>query len=286
MGQKNILTFDIENWLESSLEIFPKGFSVSMEQEEYFDSFVEKNTNVILSVLEKHKATATFFILGSTAQRHPDLVRKIHSLGHEIASHGYTHTCVFRQNKEEFAEDIRKSIELLGSIIKERVVGYRAPYFSINEKSLWALEIIRTQGVLYDSSIFPLQGRNSYGIFKAKRFPHCIKEGFWEVPLSTNRVFGMNVPMAGGGYYRFLPYPFIRSGIKKINNEGKPAVIYFHPYELNDGELKKSFANESTRFKFIKYSQNVGRGKMKCKLERLLKDFNFTNAKNFLLSND
>lgn len=278
----NILTFDIESWLEASLEILPKNYNVTKEQSDYFDSFAEQDTLLILSLLKKFNVRATFFVLGTMAKKYPELVRKLAADGHEVASHGLNHACVYKGTQEEFRADISESIEILQSITGKKVLGYRAPYFSITKNSLWALDILKSCGLKYDSSIFPFERGSLYGIKDAPRFPFPVRDGLWEVPLSTVRIMRYNVPVAGGGYFRLLPYWFIRACIKKINSLFHPAVIYMHPYEINPEELRRVFPGEASRFKFVKYLQNYGRHTIGRKMEMLLKEFKFTSVDNFL----
>lgn len=278
----NILTFDLENWLESSLEIMPKDSLTLDEQIKHFDKFIEPNTLGLLRTLDRYAAKATFFVLGTIAHKHPGLIKMISSKGHEIASHSLVHQCIYKRDKVEFKADVLDSISSLEMITNRKVLGFRAPYFSITKDSLWALDILKECGLKYDSSIFPFERRSLYGIKNALRFPNEIRDSFWEFPLSTVRFMNINIPVSGGGYFRFLPYWLIRLCIRKINFISQPVVLYFHPYEFNTEEFRKSFFGDSTKAKIIKYCQAFGRNSMIGKLEALLSEFKFTSIKDFL----
>jgi len=255
---------------------------ISQGQDDYYANFLEMNTRELLDILKKYSTQATFFVLGSVAYKYPKLIKIISQQGHEVATHGLHHRCIYKSNPEEFRRDVSESVHLLESIITEKVWGFRAPYFSITKDSLWALDILESLGLKYDSSIFPFKRGNLYGIPDSRRFPYRLSEDFWEFPLATARIWHYNIPIGGGGYFRLLPYWFIRGSLRKIDNLSEPAVIYLHPYEINPAELRRSFPGESRKFKFIKYSQAIGRKRIKIKLISLLKEFNFTSIKGYL----
>jgi polysaccharide deacetylase family protein (PEP-CTERM system associated) len=197
-------------------------------------SRVEVGTRRILRLLETHEVRATFFVLGWVADRHPLLVRRIAAAGHEIATHGYWHQLIYRQTPAEFAADLRQALEAIGRALgANRPLGYRAPGFSITNESLWALDVLRDEGFIYDSSIFPLVAHDHYGLRGAPRFAHCTANGLWEFPASTWRVAGQNWPVAGGGYFRLYPLRLTRHAIRSINAGRQPAVVYLHPWEFD-----------------------------------------------------
>ncbi|HGJ64688.1 TPA: DUF3473 domain-containing protein [bacterium] len=266
---KNALTFDVEDWYQST---FNKSAQVR--------DIVIYQTSKVLSILNETKTYATFFIQGFIAEAFPQIVKQIYSLGHEIGTHGYSHEFVFNQNQSEFAEDLKKSIKLLEDITGDKIIGYRAPDFSIIHRSLWALDILEQNGILYDSSIFPIKN-SRYGIPNFRRSIHHVKndDGLIEFPLSTIRIFGINLPASGGGYFRLLPYPMIKFAINKINSENLPAIIYMHPYEFDSDDLAKPLIeNESFSDKLFRYKQNMNRSKSESKLRKLLRDFTFTTV--------
>jgi len=232
MGIKNAITVDVEDWFQVSL------FRHKIRREDWdrMESTVVQNTCRILRLFEQKNVKATFFILGWVAERFPEIVLAIKDLGHEIASHGYGHQIIFEQTKQEFAEDVRRSLEILEDITGARVLGYRAPSYSITRSSIWAWESLTKLGVEYDSSIFPVK-HDLYGIPDAPRFPFEIRftngPKLVEFPLSTVVMMGKNIPVAGGGYLRLYPYWFIRKSVQHINEEGQPAIIYLHPWEMD-----------------------------------------------------
>lgn len=212
-------------------------------------SRVVANTRRILALLAEHGTRATFFVLGSVAERHPELVREIVAGGHEVASHGFAHQPIYRQTPEEFRADLERSLAAItraagvnGSTAS--LLGYRAPAFSVTRECRWALGILRQLGLRYDSSILPvaagegrwaraLRGGKRYGIGEASRFAARLGDGLWEFPVSTVRVAGRTWPVGGGGYFRLFPLWLTRRALGRINREGQPAVIYLHPWEFD-----------------------------------------------------
>ncbi len=215
-------------------------------------SRLEASTERVLALLDEAKVKATFFALGWNAERHPDLVRRIAAAGHEVASHGYAHCMITDQSQDEFRADICRSKALLEDIVGRPVLGYRAPTFSITERSRWAIPILAEAGYRYDSSIFPIR-HDRYGIPDAPRFLHELNGAemnrlpsetrnskletrncsLVEFPPTTLRVLGCNVPVAGGGYLRLLPARLVRAALRRVNRLGHPAILYFHPWELD-----------------------------------------------------
>ena len=247
----NALTIDVEDYFHVT------AFERHVRRDEW-DSYelrVEANTRRILDMLDEFDIRATFFVLGWVAERVPEMVRDIARRGHEIACHGYGHELVYRIGPERFRDDVRKSKALLEDICGEQVFGYRAPSYSITMKSLWALDILIEEGFRYDSSIFPVL-HDTYGIPGAHRFPHEIVRPsgvIKEFPLSTLPVqVGWKehrLPIAGGGYLRLLPSWVVTRGMRRINTvEREPAVLYFHPWEI-DPEQPRIRAGMKSRFR-------------------------------------
>lgn len=266
----NALTFDLEDYYH--VAAFDQ--VITFNDWDSMESRIEKNCEKILSLLDEFKIKATFFVLGWIAERHPILIRTIYNEGHEISSHGFNHQMIQQLTREAFQNDISKSKIILEDIIGRSIKGYRAPTFSITPSSLWALNIIREQGYLYDSSIFPIK-HDRYGISDAQRFPHVLNLNgtgtINEFPPSTLRVLGFNLPIAGGGYLRLLPSRLLSLGIKRINEvEKQPAVIYLHPWEF-DPEQPKIPAKLATR---IRHYINLTTTEKK--LRHLLNNFSFT----------
>jgi polysaccharide deacetylase family protein (PEP-CTERM system associated) len=231
------------------------GLSVDVEDYYHVEAFADKikpemwhglpsrvgdNTRRVLELLDHVGAKATFFVLGWVAERHPKIVREILNAGHELGCHSYWHRRVFRLSPDQFQEDTRRAVAAIEDAGGQAVPGYRAPTFSIVSKSLWALEILAQQGFIYDSSIFPIR-HDLYGMAGAPRFPfrcRCANgQDIYEIPLTTVRVLGWNFPVAGGGYLRILPMGYTRWALCRIQeHEGQPAVVYFHPWEIDPGQ--------------------------------------------------
>ena len=263
-----VLTVDVEDYFQVS------GFEdiVPRSQWERFESRVERNTDQLLKILADAKATATFFVLGWIAERHPALVRSIHGTGHEIACHSYDHRLIYQCAPDAFREDARRAKRILENLIGERVIGYRAPSFSITRKSLWALDILAEEGFEYDSSIFPIL-RDRYGMPGAPRFPFQVpvngRSEMLEIPPSTLRLLGLTLPLGGGGYLRLFPEGLFRWALEHIRNvERKVIVLYIHPWELDPDQPKIANAPGLSTFR-----QYVNLDKTEGRLRRLLATF-------------
>ncbi len=274
-GPINALTVDVEDYYQ--VESFTN--IVSREDWGSWESRVERNTHRLLDLFARHKARGTFFILGWVAERHPQLAREIVGAGHEIACHGYDHQFILNQRREEFRADVRRAKLLLEDITGEAVEGYRAPTYSIMKETLWALDILIEEGFRYDSSIFPVR-HDRYGVPGAKRFPYvlyCKSGELIEFPPSTVRIAGQNLPMAGGGYFRLLPYPVFRWGVRRINRrEGQPAIFMVHAWEVDPDQP----VLPGTRFNVWRHRNNLNL--TESRLERLLQDFRFASVREVL----
>ena len=268
---RNALTVDVEDYFHVS------AFSECIDQKDWnsYPLRVEKNTRRLLDLFDLYSVKATFFVLGWVAERTPGLVREIAARGHEVACHGYSHQLVYNQSPRIFREETIRSKTLLEDIIQSPVTGYRAASYSITGRSLWALDIIAEAGFEYDSSIFPVR-HDRYGIPDASVYPHRMKtpNGSWlvEFPLSTVRIFGFRLPVAGGGYFRLYPYAITKAGLNQINRRQKPFIFYLHPWEI-DTEQPKISAGWKSRFR---HYNNLG--KCERRLERLMSDFKFGTA--------
>lgn len=266
---RNALTVDVEDYFQvSAFESV-----VRFEDWDHYESRVENNTRRVLDLLDEYQTKGTFFVLGWVAERHPELVRLIHQRGHEVASHGYAHRRIYTQTQEQFRDETRRCKKLLEEIIGEPIIGYRAASYSITAQSLWALDILADEGFLYDSSIFPIR-HDLYGIPGHERFFHNLngngRRAIAEVPLSTIRLAGVNFPVAGGGYLRIFPYAVNHLAIRYLNgSESQPAVVYFHPWEI-DPDQPRMPAAWLSRFR---HYTNLGR--METRLRKLLSSFSF-----------
>jgi len=253
---------------------------VSRERWSEYPSRVEAATDALLSLLADHDATATFFCLGWTAERHKPLIRQIVDAGHEVASHGWWHRRVTTLSPAEFEEEVRASKRLLEDLSGTPVIGYRAPSFSIVPGSEWALDVLVEQGYRYDSSLFPIR-RRGYGYSHGLTVPHVWNRAagaLVELPPATLRAFGYRIPAAGGGYLRQLPLALIRAAIRQQASNGAPAMLYIHPWEL-DAAQPRLPVGAITRIRHYR-----GLARTRQLLERLLSEFEFTSAASYLTS--
>lgn len=259
----NLLSIDVEEWFHTSaLDRY-----IGISQWDDLASRVVPNVHRLLALLETRKTKATFFILGWVAERHPNLVREIADHGHEIASHGYRHRLIYDLTPGKFKDYLMRSKKGLEDIIGQPVAGYRATSFSIVTKTLWALDLIQEAGFLYDSSIVPIGYHDLYGVEGSPRYPYVHANGVLEIPPSTLRLLGKNIPL-GGGYFRLLPYCLTKQGINRISREGQPAMIYLHPWELDVHCPRVENADLRTRVR-----QYVNIHRTEPRLTRLLDDF-------------
>jgi len=273
----NALTVDVEDYFHVAA-LAPNIHRDSWASRE---SRVVANTQKLLAIFEQFDVRGTFFVLGWVAERHPQLVRDIAARGHEIACHGYSHRLVYEQSPEEFYAETLRAKNLLEEITGSAVVGYRAASYSIVRESLWALDILVELGFAYDSSIFPVR-HDRYGIPNAERVPHRLAtlngKSIVEWPLATARILGCRLPVAGGGYFRLLPYWLSRWGLASINRrELQPFIFYLHPWEV-DPEQPRVSASWLSRFRHY-----TNLGKCEERLRRLLGEFRFGGARDGLV---
>lgn len=234
---------------------------------------IERNMQVILDLFSRHQAHATFFTLGWVAERYPHIIRNIVADGHEIASHGYAHDRVSDLTPAQYREDLLRAKNILEDLSGQPVRGYRAPSFSIGLKNLWALDVIGETGHHYSSSIYPVK-HDHYGIPNAPRFAFRHDNGLLEIPITTTRQFGRNLPAGGGGYFRLLPYAASRWMMRKVHQEdAQSCMFYFHPWEIDPGQPRIMEARWKSRFR---HYTNLDR--MQGKLTRLLQDFRWNRA--------
>ena len=274
-GPVNALTVDVEDYYQ--VEAFAG--IISRQEWANWEPRIEKNTGRLLELFERCQVRGTFFILGWVAEHHPQVVRDIVLAGHEIACHGYHHKLIRSQSYAEFRDDVRRAKSLLEDITGREVDGYRAPTYSITTQTLWALEILIEEGFRYDSSIFPIR-HDRYGIPDAKRFPYVIrgKSGeLIEFPPSTVKIFGQNLPIAGGGYFRLMPYRMFRWGMKRINHlERQSAIFMVHAWEVDPDQPLIA----GSRLNIWRHRNNLDRTEPR--LNRLLRDFRFAPVSDVL----
>ena len=232
------------------------------------------STNRLLDVFEQHEVKATFFVLGWVARKHPSLVQRIEEKGHEIGSHSYWHHLVYRQSPKEFREDLRASIEAISDATGQIVRSYRAPSFSITSECQWAFEVLAEEGIEFDSSVFPVR-HDRYGIPSASRMIHRVETDsgdIWEFPLTTKRLGGVSLPIAGGGYFRLYPVAWTNRWLQEVNNRfEQPFVFYIHPWELDCQQPRLKIRSRLSRFRHYLNLEHTQR-----KLDCLLQHHEFT----------
>jgi polysaccharide deacetylase family protein (PEP-CTERM system associated) len=271
----NALTIDVEDYFQVSA-LAPY---IPRDQWDHRECRVERNVERILLMLEQRQTKATFFTLGWIAERYPQLVRRIVDGGHELASHGYGHERVSDLNRAEFSADISAAKALLEDLSGHEVKGYRAPSFSIGEGNLWAFDCLQHAGYRYSSSIYPIR-HDHYGMPNAPRFAHPVRPGLLELPVTTLRYFDRNWPASGGGYFRLLPYALSRWLLRQVNElDGKPAIFYFHPWEIDAEQPRIAGISARTRFRhYVNLKRTEGR------IKRLLSDFRWGRVDDVFLS--
>jgi len=271
----NVMTVDVEDYFHAS------AFADSVSPADWttLQSRVVRNTDRLLEIFDHAGVRATFFVLGWVAEQFPDLISRIAQAGHELASHSYDHGLVYHKTPEVFRADLRRAAAAIESAAGVKVEGFRAPTFSITERSLWALDTLISEGYTFDSSIYPIR-HDRYGIPAWPRHVHrvgCASGSLWELPGSTIRHLGINVPMGGGGYFRLLPYQWTRYAIRRLNKkEQRPAVFYIHPWEIDPEQPRIRTGVVSTFRHYSNLDQTEQR------LLRLLKDFRFCTVSDLL----
>lgn len=262
---RNALSVDVEDWFQVG------AFETVIDRDDWsaLDRRVEANTDTCLAMFDRAGVKATFFTLGWVAERHPALIRRIVEQGHELASHGWDHARVFSMTPDAFRADLARTRTCLEDIAGVAVQGYRAPSFSIDKRTPWAHEILADAGYAYSSSVAPVV-HDHYGWPEAPRFAFTPVTGsrFVELPVTTARLAGRTLAAGGGGFFRLLPYAFSRWAVRQVNRASQPAIIYFHPWEIDPGQPR--VARAPLRSKLRHYT-NLSR--MAPKLETLIHDF-------------
>jgi polysaccharide deacetylase family protein (PEP-CTERM system associated) len=277
-GIANAFTIDVEDYYHVS------ALAPAIPRDTWGDreSRVSASTDRLLALLDEHRVKGTFFVLGWVADRVPQLIKRIASLGHEVACHGYSHELIYRQSPDVFTAETHRAKALLEDLTGLPVVGYRAASFSITPRSRWALDTLIELGFLYDSSIFPVR-HDRYGMPGAARFPGLVQapsgRQIVEFPMSTAEAGPVRIPVSGGGYFRLLPYWFTRRGLRSINErDGMPFTFYLHPWEV-DPEQPRVQVKWLSRFRHY-----TNLSKCEPRLRRLLGEFRFTTMRKVLRS--
>lgn len=262
---RNALSVDVEDWFQVG------AFETVIDRKDWdgLECRVEANTDAVMAIFDEAGVKGTFFTLGWVAERYPALIRRIVDAGHELASHGWGHDRVFTMTPQQYAEDLARTRKTLEDAAGVAVTGYRAPSFSIDKRTPWAHEALAEAGYAYSSSVAPVV-HDHYGWPEAPRFAFKPVRGsdLVELPVTTARLAGRTLAAGGGGFFRLLPYGFSRWAVRQVNEAAKPAIIYFHPWEIDAAQPR--VANAPIRSKLRHYT-NLS--VMAAKLKRLVGDF-------------
>ena len=272
----NAMTVDVEDYFQVSA--FEK--LIPRDDWDNIECRVEANVERILELFDEKNIKATFFTLGWIAKRYPAMIERIVSNGHELASHGWEHIRVTKQDPNGFRDDISRTRALLEDVSGHAVKGYRAASYSIGKDNLWALDVLAEAGYVYSSSIVPVH-HQYYGMPDAPRFAFQASGGrILEIPITTISLANWNINCSGGGWFRLFPYDFISWAIRQINEqEHQSSVFYFHPWEIDPDQPRPDGLNCKTRFRHY-----VNLDKMYARLERLTDDFSWSRMDEVFLS--
>lgn len=265
----NAISIDLEDWFCAY------NLRIKLEEWDRLELRVVENARRLLDLLAKHKTRATFFVLGWIAERQPDLVREIETAGHEIATHGYSHTLLTEMTPAAFEVDLQRALQATRACVRQEILGFRAPSFTVTSKTLWAIDLLAKQGLKYDSSIFPVSFHPDYGMPDASLGIHSLG-CLTEVPLSCAEILGRKVPCSGGGYFRVYPYAVTRFLLKQCNRQGRPVIFYLHPWEVDPGQPRRKLSWS----KGLRHYMNLD--KTAQRLDRLLSEFEFTSIRQVL----
>ncbi len=271
----NILSFDVEEWFQVA------NFMGHIPRSEWdaYESRVEIGVDFILETLAARKILANFFVVGWVAKRHRAMVERICLQGHEVGIHGYYHENVTDQDPKTFSKDIQRSIEVVSSITGKQVRGYRAPTYTITPRTVWALDILREQGIEYDSSLYPIKGHPSYGFPGSPTTPFQFENGLVEFPMSSFQIGGLSLPFGSGGYFRLLPFSLTKCIGKRINRKGIGFTVNIHPWELDaEHEILPAIPFVDRFRHCVNLSSN------RTKFNRLIETFTFTTFAEYIKS--
>jgi polysaccharide deacetylase family protein (PEP-CTERM system associated) len=271
---RHVFTVDLEDWYQ--------GLEIDMNHWGRFLPRIENGLDVLLDLCDEANVHATFFVLGHQAEKTPEVIRKVHDRGHEIACHGYSHRFIYEQTPQQFQLEVRRAKQVLEQITGDSVDGFRAPFFSITEKSVWALDLLLEEGFRYDSSLFPVLNYR-YGLRAAARVPGTIKTpagaSLFEIPLSTVRfphpdLPGINLPISGGGYFRLYPYALTRALVKLLEKQGTGLVFYVHPWEFDHEHPRLRMPRRIAQF-----THYLNLPAMSSRTRQLMADFSFVSIR-------
>ena len=274
----NAMTIDVEDYYQ--VAAFEK--IIAPTDWGNFESRVVANTRRFLELLASRDVKATFFILGYEAERHPELVREIADAGHEIGSHGYSHRLAYTQSEAEFRDDVARARKLLQDLSGQEVLSYRAPSFSIGQRTPWGYRVLVEAGYRYDSSVFPIR-HDLYGDPNAPVKIHTITTEagpIIEFPPAVVRLLGHNIPTGGGGYFRIFPWWFTRRLLMQVNRT-RPFVFYIHPWEIDPKQPRVDNTPLKSRFRHY-----TNLHKTEARFLRLLEVFRFAPMRNVIAQSE
>jgi polysaccharide deacetylase family protein (PEP-CTERM system associated) len=266
----NALTIDFEDWYQ--------GLEIPHAKWDKFEDRIEMGARKLLHILNDAGTKATFFVLGFVAEKHPELIKEIERAGHEIGTHGFSHTLIYTQTPKVFWQEMVRATGFLEDLTGKKIIGHRAPFFSITKDSLWALDILGELGIGYDSSIFPVLNYR-YGIADAPRFPYELKRAEFtlkEFPISTLRLPRINLPISGGAYFRIYPYPLTKQALRTVNRSSQPVTFYLHPWELDADHPRIDLPRRIALTHYFNLAATEKR------FRKLLRDFQFAPMKEVL----
>jgi polysaccharide deacetylase family protein (PEP-CTERM system associated) len=272
---QNAISIDLEDWFC----VHNLSGAIRKENWDACELRVVQSTNRLLRLFDRHHTKATFFVLGWVAERLPELIRELEARGHEIAVHGYNHLLLTEISPQEFDEDLARALKVIEQCgVKSRPVGFRAPSFTMVKTTKdWALPILEKYEFKYDSSVFPIGFHPDYGMVESPLSPYKITAGMHEFPMSCLEIFGKRFPFSGGGYFRLFPYAYTKYCMRKVNEQGRPAVFYLHPWELDPEQPRVKNLSLSQR---LRHYRNIDQTEIR--LDRLLGDFEFTTIREVL----
>jgi polysaccharide deacetylase family protein (PEP-CTERM system associated) len=271
---RHVFTVDLEDWYQ--------GLEIDMNQWGHFLPRIENGLEVLLDLCDEAGVHATFFVLGRQAEKTPEVIRRVASRGHEIGCHGYSHRFIYQQTPEQFQVEVRRAKAVLEDITGTPVLGFRAPFFSITEQSVWALDTLLEEGFKYDSSLFPVLNYR-YGLRGAARVPGIIRTpsgaSMFEIPLSTVRLPhpalpGINLPISGGGYFRLYPYRVTWALVKLLEKQGTGLVFYVHPWEFDSDHPRLRMPRRIAQF-----THYLNLPAMSTRTRQLMSDFSFVSIR-------
>ena len=266
-----ILSFDVEDWFHAGNLRVPPGHWAEMP------SRIERSMDTVLSLLQEYDTKATFFVLGWIAHRHTSLVRRIRRAGHEIASHGFWHQPLHHMTPRTFVEDVQRAQMAIESAADTTPIGFRAPSYSIDERTSWAFDVLQDLGFRYDSSVYPARSPHKrYGWQNSPLRPHRVRSDLWEFPLPTLSLLGRRVPVATGAYLRIAPRTITTWAIDRNLKRGIPVVVNIHPWELDPDQprTRTSLAGRLLHYTNLRTTRS--------KLDYLLRRYSFVTIQQML----